>query len=202
MTRPTQLILQQFAAFHFNENTGQAGKLQSHFDSVPPLALRRQHNQIGSSELRKLILAVLGSMLVAACAIVPQAATRNLNETVMATELAFAKTMADRDIVAFSRFISNEAVFFSDVNVTRGQAAVVAAWAPLFKSKNAPFSWEPDQVEVLDSGNLALSTGPVMDAQGKLVGRFTSIWRKESSGDWSIIFDKGNDVCPVCSTTK
>jgi len=60
------------------------------------------------------------------------------------TELAFAKTMADRD-----------------------------------------------HVQVLDSGELAASTGPVFDPDGKLFARFYSTWRREDSGVWRIVFDDG-----------
>jgi hypothetical protein len=35
----------------------------------------------------------------------------------------------------------------------------------------------------------------VRDSKGKLIGRFTSIWRLEAPGVWRIIFDKGNEVC-------
>jgi hypothetical protein len=50
-------------------------------------------------------------------------------------------------------------------------------------------------VEVLGSGTLALSTGPVRDPSGKLIGTFTSIWRQDAPGVWRIVFDKGNPVC-------
>jgi hypothetical protein len=59
----------------------------------------------------------------------------------------------------------------------------------------APFSWEPKTVVVLDSGTLALSSGPVLDPGGKHVGTFNSIWRLGPDGQWQIIFDKGSDVC-------
>ncbi len=45
---------------------------------------------------------------------------------------------------------------------------------------------------VLDSGELALSTGPVYDPAGKQVATFNSIWRREPDGSWLIIFDKGS----------
>jgi hypothetical protein len=48
---------------------------------------------------------------------------------------------------------------------------------------------------VLDSGTLALSSGPVRDRAGKLVGTFTSVWRLESPATWRIILDKGDDAC-------
>jgi len=54
-------------------------------------------------------------------------------------------------------------------------------------------------VQVLDSGNLALSTGPVRDRSGKLIGRFTSVWRLEAPHTWRIVFDQGCEVCAECA---
>ena len=122
-------------------------------------------------------------------------ATASVREQVLATERAFAKTMADRDQRKFAKFISAEAVFFSGDSARRGKAKIVDAWLKFFKGPQAPFSWEPATVEVLDSGNLALSSGPVRDPAGKLIGTFTSIWRLEAPNTWRIVFDKGNDVC-------
>jgi ketosteroid isomerase-like protein len=116
-------------------------------------------------------------------------------QQVFATERAFAKTMADRDLGAFASFIANDAVFFSGPDPRRGRQQVIDWWARHYTSQAAPFSWEPEEVEVLDSGTLALSSGPVRDAQGKTIARFTSIWRREASGAWHIVFDKGNEVC-------
>lgn len=118
-----------------------------------------------------------------------------LAQQVRAVELAFAQSMADRNLEAFARHLAAETVFFSRQGVLRGTEAVVEAWKPFFAEEEAPFSWEPAQVEVLDSGSLALSSGPVRDPEGKQVGTFTSIWRLEADGVWRIIFDKG---CPPC----
>lgn len=107
------------------------------------------------------------------------------------TELAFAATMAARDHDAFTSFLSVDAVFFSGAGVVlRGREAVAAAWKPYFDRPEAPFSWEPDTVEVLATGDLALSTGPVTAPDGALLGRFVSIWRREADG-WRIVFDRG-----------
>jgi ketosteroid isomerase-like protein len=118
-------------------------------------------------------------------------------QQVRATERAFAKTMADRDLARFATFLAEETIFFSGSTPLRGKAAVAADWARHFTAATAPFSWEPDEVEVLPSGDLALSSGPVRDPSGKVVARFTSIWRYEAPGTWRIIFDKG---CPVCDS--
>lgn len=122
-------------------------------------------------------------------------APASAKEQVTATERAFAKSMADRDQQKFSTFISTEAVFFSGDQARRGKTKIVDAWLNFFKGPQAPFSWEPATVEVLDSGRLALSSGPVRDPAGKLIGTFTSIWRLEAPNIWRIVFDKGNDVC-------
>jgi|SRR5215471_2962834 len=112
------------------------------------------------------------------------------------TERAFARTMADRDHAAFVSFLSDEAVFVGEGPALRGRQAVAAGWKRLYDAPRAPFSWEPEMVEVLESGTLALSSGPVRDPQGKRVGTFNSIWRRDASGTWKIVFDKG---CPPCN---
>jgi ketosteroid isomerase-like protein len=114
-----------------------------------------------------------------------------LRRQVADTERAFARSMADRDHAAFTRHLSEQAVFFSGEKPLNGKAAVSLAWKRFFDSKSAPFSWEPDQVEVTSDGLLAHSTGPVRDPAGKPIARFNSVWRLEAPGTWRIVFDKG-----------
>ena len=113
---------------------------------------------------------------------------------VRARETAFARTMADRDHSAFVTFVSEEALFL-DATVLRGREAVAEGWKPLFDGDEAPFSWEPERVEVIDAGTLAISTGPVRNSDGERIGTFNSTWRLEDDGEWRVIFDIG---CPPC----
>lgn len=117
-------------------------------------------------------------------------------EQVWAAERAFARTMAERKVAAFAEFIADDSIFFSATTALRGKAKVVEAWTSYFSGPQAPFSWEPDQVEVLSSGTLALSTGPVRDPEGKIVARFNSIWRLDAPNVWRIVFDKGSPPSP------
>ncbi|WP_427915215.1 YybH family protein [Ramlibacter sp. MMS24-I3-19] len=141
------------------------------------------------------LVALCGSL--AACAVGPAPAAKQgaTRDAVFAAERAFARSMADRDLQAFARHVSQEAVFFTTPDPLRGREAVVNYWSRWYSGAQAPFSWEPEQVEVLDSGTLAISSGPVRDAQGKLVARFTSVWRLEPDGHWRVVFDKGNPAC-------
>lgn len=135
------------------------------------------------------------SLLILVSALSNAADLTELKRQVQETEKAFAKTMAQRDHAAFNTFLSEETVFFSGPGVLHGKQEVAQFWKRFYEKPNAPFSWEPKEVEVLASGTLAISSGPVYDATGKLVATFTSIWRLEAPNTWRIIFDKGNDVC-------
>ena len=142
-----------------------------------------------------LLTSLLCAALLSACAApVPHDANRAESE-VADTERAFAKTMADRDYLAFKSFLSDDAIFFSGSTALRGKQRVADGWRRFFDKPEAPFSWQPEQVQVLESGELALSTGPVRDLQGRLIATFTSIWRREAPGQWRIVFDKGAEVC-------
>jgi ketosteroid isomerase-like protein len=134
--------------------------------------------------------------LLAACATTPgQPSTAELQNQVANTERAFAKTMADRDHASFTAFLAEDTIFFSGPKPLHGRQQVAQYWKRFYEKPDAPFSWEPEQVEVLESGALALSTGPVRNSKGELIATFTSIWKQESPGVWRIIFDKGNDAC-------
>lgn len=140
---------------------------------------------------RRAGLGILG-VLMAGVAV---ASPREAAETVRQAEIRFADTMARRDLAGFSALLAEEAVFIGRA-VLRGRQEVATGWAPLFEGEGAPFSWQPEVVEVLDSGTLALSSGPVFDPEGRRVGTFNSVWRLETDGQWRVVFDKGCPACP------
>ncbi len=116
-------------------------------------------------------------------------------DEVRAAETAFAKSMADRNASAFAGLLGDEAVFFGGKSVMHGKAEVVAGWKRFFDGPSAPFSWAPAEVEVLPSGTLGFTSGPVYDPKGTRIGTFNSVWQRQRDGSWKIIFDKG---CPPC----
>ena len=140
---------------------------------------------------RALILGLILSVLGARPA--GSQTNQELVAQVRAAEQAFAGAMAKRDLDSFASHLAEEALFFGDKDVLRGKAAVVAGWKRFFEGATAPFSWEPQTVEVLASGTLGLTSGPVRNPEGKQVGTFSSIWRREADGRWKVVFDKG---CP------
>lgn len=142
-----------------------------------------------------MVLAVFSFLFMGQTLASEQATLAELQQQVLDTERAFARTMATRDFDEFVSFLSEEAVFFSGAGPLRGKQLVADSWKTYYEQPDAPFSWQPEQVEVLESGTLALSSGPVFDPQGKLIATFSSIWRLEAPGQWRIVFDKGSAAC-------
>ena len=143
---------------------------------------------------------IAGLAILVGCASAPAPVTAPQNvaalrEQVLATERGFARTMADRDFTAFTSYLAEETIFFSGAAPLRGKAAVAANWKRFYEEKAAPFRWEPAGAEVLDSGTLALSWGPVHDPSGKQFSNFMSVWRQEAPGVWRIVLDKGYPAC-------
>jgi ketosteroid isomerase-like protein len=140
--------------------------------------------------------AVAGTLAVfaAGCASSPTKSREELVRQVTEAETAFAKTMADRDHVAFMSFVADDAVFLNGGKPLRGKEAISAHWKRFYTGP-VPFSWKPDLVEVVASGALAQSIGPVSAPSGKVIARFYSTWRLEPDGRWRVVLDDGYDVC-------
>ena len=120
-------------------------------------------------------------------------------DEVRAAETAFAKSMADRNLAAFTALLGDDTIFWGGKGVNRGKAAVVADWKRFFDGATAPFAWAPADVEVLPSGDLGFTSGPVYDPKGQRIGTFNSVWQRQKDGTWKIVFDKG---CPPCECAK
>jgi len=140
-------------------------------------------------------LVVAGWLALVATAAGAAPVFTGVQEQVANVERAFAATMKARDHAAFVAFLSDEAVFSGGTQPLRGKQAVADEWKKFFVKPGAPFSWEPDEVEVLASGTLAKTSGPVHGPDGKLIARFSSIWRLEAPNTWRIVFDGGVEVC-------
>lgn len=139
-----------------------------------------------------LVLVLIGAGLAQAS----EGPSASLEDAVREAETAFARTMADRDHARFTSFLHPDAVFLGNASIMRGATQVAEGWKPYFEGARAPFSWSPDRVAVAGSGDLAVSTGPVSNPDGKVVGTFVSTWRRGEDGTWKIILDSGCR-CPV-----
>ena len=84
------------------------------------------------------VLIDLGFILVLGLCSCSRASNETVNSAaseVEAREIAFAKTMEDRDFDTFLSFVSPEAVFFNGNEPLRGHGAISHAWAPFFRTR-------------------------------------------------------------------
>ena len=141
--------------------------------------------------MKRILVSLLVTPLLSLPILVVGQTIDELTSQVRALEVAFAHTMEMRDFELFQSYIASNAIFFGDEGVMRGRDAVASGWRSFFDGDTAPFSWTPNQVEVLESGTLAHSSDPVFDAEGVQFASYNSIWRRDDQGRWKVIFDKG-----------
>lgn len=113
-------------------------------------------------------------------------------------EIAFSRTVENRDLAAFTSFLDTDARFVGD-SVLHGREEITAAWQVFFTEDGPSLKWRPQFVEVLDSGDIALTRGPFRlrskSTDGQAVeqwGTFNTIWRKDEAGEWRVVFDAGS----------
>ncbi|MBT8421690.1 MAG: DUF4440 domain-containing protein [Gammaproteobacteria bacterium] len=122
----------------------------------------------------------------------------DLTADVRCQEIAFSRAAEDRDHASFVSFLDTDARFVGN-QVLRGPDEIAAAWQVFFSDDGPSIKWRPQFVEVLESGDLALTRGPyrvlAKGPDGEPVeewGTFNSVWRKDADDTWRIILDAGS----------
>jgi len=76
--------------------------------------------------------------------------------------------MADRDAAGFCVLpFRGNSIHVERPGDPRRQKKVAERWKAYFQGPQAPFSWNPNSWRSWIQGNLALSTGPVLDPAGQ-----------------------------------
>lgn len=141
--------------------------------------------------LPALIVTVLG------CAVQVKSPDKEaLKEEVRAAENAFAR-MAGTDGVAaaFAHFAADDVVLLRGKHLIRGKAAMQEYFNATTLT-DIQLGWEPEFVDVANSGELAYTYGPytfsALDTAGNPVkdnGYFHTVWKKQSDGSWRFVWD-------------
>ena len=138
----------------------------------------------------------LATILVLTALAAPAAA--DLEDEVRCREVGFSKSVETLDHESFASFIDQDARFIGGT-LNRGRDAIAEAWKVFFSGDLPTIRWRPEFVEVLATGDLALSRGTyrVLDRneQGEITeswGTFNSVWRLSADGEWLVVFDAGS----------
>ena len=119
-------------------------------------------------------------------------------QTVRCREIGFSKSVENLNRNLFPTFIDPDARFVGN-KVDRSREAIAEAWRVFFADDGPLIKWRPQFVEVLESGDLALTRGPYRiigkDENGHPTegwGTFNSVWRLNDDGEWLVVFDAGS----------
>ena len=112
------------------------------------------------------------------------------------TELAFAKLAKEQGLkVAFTTYADDNAVINRGDNLIKGIKAIEEYYANQ-KFLNVSLEWEPEFIEVVESGDLGYTYGPYIfkatDSNGKEIsseGIFHTVWKRQANGKWHYIWD-------------
>ena len=112
------------------------------------------------------------------------------------TELAFAKLAKEQGLkVAFTTYAADDAVINRGDNLIKGIKAIEEYYANQ-KFLNVSLEWEPEFIEVAESGDLGYTYGPYIfkatDSNGKEIsseGIFHTVWKRQANGEWRYIWD-------------
>lgn len=125
---------------------------------------------------------------------------------VWAREVAFAKSVADRDAGAFRALLHPDVVFFGPGPI-RGADAAAASWAGIVAE--GALRWHPREVVVAGDTGVAYSRGPYWfpdtspDATAPYaVGQYLSTWIRGADGEWRILFDGAGASPPRPATEE
>ena len=105
---------------------------------------------------------------------------------VVATELAFARAAQDEgQWTAFTEYSTDDAVMFVP------QPVNAQNWLKEQDDPAQAVSWQPHEVWSSCDGSLAVTKGAWQRPDGSF-GYFTTVWERQSDGDYKWVLDQGN----------
>lgn len=143
---------------------------------------------------RNMLLVVALLLLACATATAPRASMDQAVDQVRQAEIDFAKAFSDQHEAQFASMIDEGAYFLGPRRTLHGKTEIMQVWSGLIRDNQ--FSWEPERVVVNSDATLGLSTGPVRDRSGKVIGQYSSIWQRRPDGSWKVVFDGPGSSCP------
>ena len=120
----------------------------------------------------------------------PDAAIREADEAwanaIVSKSVDQAITFYDRDAVT-----AGSAMF-----PARGLPEFRENWARLFARPNFALSWKAERVMLIESGDMAYSTGTWSNGSNQN-GPYLAVWRKQSDGRWKVLIDAAWRIPPA-----
>lgn len=123
-------------------------------------------------------------------------------QSLLAADRAFARAMEEHGAEGWASFFAdNGEMLVNGGGVVRGPAAVRERMARLFATPGFHLRFTPQRAEVSASGELGYTfglyearvEGPPESAPARSRGKYVSVWRKNSAGQWRILVEVGSE---------
>ena len=126
-----------------------------------------------------------------------KADTKSEGEKVMQTSRDWSQITSTRDVGKILDYWADDAVVISGGQpILKGKKEIRKMVEESFKTPGFKISWEPQSVEVSQSGDLAYliekQTMSMNDSSGKTITIFSNgvtVWKKQSDGSWKNVAD-------------
>jgi uncharacterized protein (TIGR02246 family) len=131
-------------------------------------------------------------------------------KTLRELDAQWSKAAGAKDLDATVAFYADDAVVMpGDAPIASTKQAIHDLWAPMM-AQDISVSWQANQVEVAQSGDLGYARGvyqmTTKDAAGKITtehGKLLEIWKKQADGKWRCAVDNFSaDAPPVPSAPE
>ena len=124
--------------------------------------------------------------------------------TLRALDLAWSDVANRKDIDGVVSYMADDGETLTpNEPAARDKAAIKASWANLLGLPNVTVHWEPQRVQVAESGEIGYTSGSYTltytDLRGKTVtdrGKYLEVWKK-IDGKWKCLSDAYNSDIPL-----
>ncbi len=157
-------------------------------------------------------LALCSVLITAGCSPVqPLPDTRAADEAaIRLADSYWVKAAESKQVDAWMAFYSDDAVVLPpNEKIATDKDSIRKSVAGLLGIPGLSLSWQPTNVEVARSGDIAYLYGAYVltakDAAGKPIndhGKNVEIWKKQADGKWKCIVDTWNSDLPVAAIAK
>jgi ketosteroid isomerase-like protein len=112
-------------------------------------------------------------------------------EAVRSTNIAWAKTGEAKDVEGMTSFFTEDALILWPYDFG-GRTYWSDYWTERFSDPSWEVAWQPENVVVADSGELAYSFGKVQNTRVEngetktSKGTYLAVWKKQADGSWKV----------------
>ena len=157
--------------------------------------------------MRRYIVTIISLILISIAGVQSAAQTsKSLPEdSLRAADQQWLRVFAAKDLEKSVALCTADAsVLAPNLPIATGREAIGKLFSGFFAIPEFKISWQPARVQIAKSGELGYTSGAFQmsfsDPSGKTisdVGKYVTVWKKQSDGSWKVLLDIFNSDLPL-----